>query len=281
MFEYKFDTLKVEFLGEENSVAHVQLNREKQGNAMNDAFFREYRECFQTFARDTTVRVIIVSGNGKYFSVGLDLKGASLLSDEPKKEALDPARQVYSSQVGLATIQESLTAMEKCPQPVIACIHSAAVGGAVDLACAADIRFCSDEAWFCIKEVDIGLCADLGTLQRLHHCLGSSSLARELCYTARKFPADEALRSGFVSQKFSTKNEMLEAAKKIAFNIASKSPIAIVGTKVNLNYSRENTVENSLKYQVAWSGGMLQTNDIKKAALASLQKKAQPKFSKL
>ena len=79
----------------------------------------------------------------------------------------------------------------------------------VDLVTACDIRLCTEDAYFCVKEVDIGLAADLGTLQRLGQVVGSQSKVREWCLTARKIPAHEALQVGLVSQVFATRDEML------------------------------------------------------------------------
>lgn len=85
---------------------------------------------------------------------------------------------------------------------MIAAIHGACIGGGVDMISAADIRYCSSDAWFQIKEVDIGMAADVGTLQRFQKIIGSDSLVRELVYTARKFTAAEAVQQGFVSRSF-------------------------------------------------------------------------------
>mmetsp|Transcript_7468 Transcript_7468/g.16226 ORF Transcript_7468/g.16226 Transcript_7468/m.16226 type:complete len:255 (+) Transcript_7468:168-932(+) len=254
---------------------------------MNLVFWREYRQCFEELARDSSCRAIVVSGRGKYFSVGLDIKDPSMLGvatgggGDENKEQRDTARKIYDLRKKILVLQETFTAMERCPQPVIVACHNATIGGAIDLLCAADIRVCSKDCWFSIKEVDIGLAADVGTLQRLHHVLGNSSLARELCYTARRMDAEEAKWAGFVSSIHGTREDTIAHALKMAKEIASKSPVAITGTKVNLNYSRENKVEDSLNYMATWNASMLQTEDVAKAALASLSKSSQPDFSKL
>eukprot|EP00510_Aplanochytrium_minuta_P003629 CAMPEP_0184027916 /NCGR_PEP_ID=MMETSP0954-20121128/14488_1 /TAXON_ID=627963 /ORGANISM="Aplanochytrium sp, Strain PBS07" /LENGTH=190 /DNA_ID=CAMNT_0026312577 /DNA_START=1 /DNA_END=570 /DNA_ORIENTATION=+ len=189
------ETLTVTVVGSSKNVAHVELCRAKHGNAMNSSFFTEFRETFQTLAKDQTIRAIVISGKGSHFSVGLDLKdqGGAIqktLSDK------DIGRKIWEMNKELLELQETFTAIEKCPQPVIVCVHGACIGGAVDLVCAADIRYCSQDAFLSIKEVDIGLAADLGTLQRLLHTGINSSLARELCYTARNMDAKEMESSG-------------------------------------------------------------------------------------
>lgn len=171
--------------------------------------------------------------------------------------------------------------MEKCPQPVLVAVHNACIGGGIDLMTACDIRYCTQDAFFSIKEVDVGLAADVGTLQRIQHVIGASSLVRELAYTARRMEADEALKCGFVTRVFPNKEEMLKHTLAMAGEIAAKSPIAIAGTKHNLNYSRGRTVEESLAYMGTWNAAMLQTEDMMKAAQASIAKGPAPEFAKL
>ncbi len=198
-----------------------------------------------------------------------------------KKEVKDAARKAYDLQHHIAELQDVFTVMERCPQPVITCIHGPCVGGGIDLILASDIRLAAKDAWFTIKEVDIGLAADVGTLQRIEKCTGNASLVRELAYTARKFDAEEALRFGMVSKVLNTREELEAYAMDLATQISKKSPVGVFGTKVNLLYSRDHSVKQSLEYMQAWNSIMLQTEDVGKAAMASLTKGDQPDFSKL
>jgi Delta3,5-Delta2,4-dienoyl-CoA isomerase len=154
------------------------------------------------------------------------------------------------------------------------------VGGGIDLLCCCDIRLAQEEAWFTIKEVDVGLAADLGTLQRLPKIVGNDSIVRELAYTARRFGAQEAKEIGFLSSVLPDRDALYEAAHAMASVIAAKSPVAVVGTKVNLNYARDHGVAEALAYQAAWNGATLQTEDLPKSFMASLKKET-PKYSKL
>jgi len=260
-------------------IAHVEIARPKQGNAMNSVFWREYREAFQALAEDTSVRCIIVSGQGKFFTAGLDIKDTEVMGI--KNESDDPARRAFHFRKKILEMQETFSSMEKCPQPVIICVHNACIGGGIDLICAGDIRICTKDAFFSVKEVDIGLAADVGTLQRIQFVTGNASLVRDLAFTARRMQADEALHGGLVSRVFEDKEAMMAEAKHMAKSIASKSPVAIAGTKFNLNYSRGRPVADSLEYMATWNAAMLQTEDIPKAAIASLKKQDQPGFSKL
>ncbi|XP_042747993.1 delta(3,5)-Delta(2,4)-dienoyl-CoA isomerase, mitochondrial [Lagopus leucura] len=177
-------------------------------------------------------------------------------------------------------------AAPQCPKPVIAAVHGACIGGGVDLVCACDIRYCSQDAWFQVKtsphvptlspvpqEVDIGLAADVGTLQRLPKIVGSQSLVNELAFTARKMMAPEAQSCGLVSRVFPDKAALLQGALDLAASIAARSPVAVQGTKVNLLYSRDHPVPDSLRFMAVWNMSMLQTDDVLKSVQAVMEKK--------
>ncbi|XP_071216543.1 delta(3,5)-Delta(2,4)-dienoyl-CoA isomerase, mitochondrial-like isoform X2 [Salvelinus alpinus] len=170
-----------------------------------------------------------------------------------------------------------------CNKTVKACHVITCVPLGVDLITACDIRLCTQDAWFQVKEVDIGLTADVGTLQRLPKVIGSRSLVNELALTARKMYADEAKESGLVSRVFPDKEALMAGALEMAGEIAGRSPVAVQGTKVNLIYSRDHSVAEGLNYMATWNMSMLQTEDVMKSAAASKEKKS-PKtitFSKL
>lgn len=163
---------------------------------------------------------------------------------------------------------------------VICILHDIAIGLAIDIACCADIRFATSNAIMAVKEVDIGLAADIGTLARLPKIVGATTWVKEVCLTARNFSAEEALRVGFVSNVFESKAAAVDAALGIAAAMAEKSPVAVQGTKELLNYGREHSVVDSLQYTKIWNSVALQGNDFKAAVGASMTKK-KPKFAKL
>jgi len=178
------------------------------------------------------------------------------------QEESDVARKSFNIRNFIEMLQEAFNSIEKCKKPVIVCIQGGCLGAGVDLVCSCDIRLCSEQAYFSVKEVDIGLAADLGTLQRLPKIVGNDSWVREVCYTARKFDAEEALKIGFVSEILPSEEELRVRAFELALIIASKSPVAIAGTKFALNYSRDHTTQQGLLMQSIWNSAMLQTNDI-------------------
>ncbi|GCC31422.1 delta(3,5)-Delta(2,4)-dienoyl-CoA isomerase, mitochondrial [Chiloscyllium punctatum] len=276
---YDFETLHVS--QPRDSVLHVELNRPNKRNAMNHTLWREMVECFNKITHDTDHRVVVVSGAGKMFTAGIDLMDMAGQVLQPTGD--DTARKAWHIRNKILQYQESFNVIEKCPKPVIAAVHNACIGGGVDLITACDIRLCSQDAWFQVKEVDIGMAADVGTLQRLPKIIGSASLMSELVYTARQLMADEALSCGLVSRVFEDKEAMLEGAFEMASEIASKSPLAVQGTKLNLIYSRDHPVKDGLNYIATWNMSMLQTDDLIKSAQAAMEKKS-PKdvpYSKL
>lgn len=215
-------------------------------------------------------------------------------------EIEDVARKGYYLEPLIKLYQDSMSSLEKCPKPVITAIHSACIGAGIDLITAADIRYCTQDAFFAVKEVEIGMAADVGTLQRLPKAIGSQSLARELCYTGRRFESSEAQSSGLVSRVFPDKDSLLKAALDLAENIAQKSPIAVQATKQNVVYSQSRPNQEGLDQivritfiSIMWFNFInllfqremnklyLQSEDFALAAAAQLTKGNIPEFSKL
>ncbi|CAB4067786.1 ECH1 [Lepeophtheirus salmonis] len=216
-----FQTLKISEL--EPYVYGVALNRPDKLNALNDRMWREIRSVFDELGKDPKCRSIVLSGNGRIFTAGIDIMGFSKLLPEltAEKDISVKAKFLYEF---IVVYQQCISAVEKCPKPVIAAVHNACIGAGVDLISTADIRYCTEDAYFQIKEVDLGLAADVGTLQRFPKVVGNESLARELCYTARKMNSSEASSLGFVNNVAPDVSSMMEKATSTASKIAEKSP---------------------------------------------------------
>lgn len=192
----------------------------------------------------------MLSASGKHFTAGLDLVDAMKLSQD--LGAVDEvARKGALLEHTIKLYQDSISSLEICPKPVITAVHSACIGAGVDLITAADIRYCSEDAFFCVKEVDIGMAADVGVLQRLPKVVGSESLARELAYTARRFGAAEAHSFGLVSKVYPSKEACVEGALELASIIAEKSPVAVQATKANIIYSKPRPNQEGLDHIVS------------------------------
>ncbi|KAH9260021.1 hypothetical protein BASA81_001793 [Batrachochytrium salamandrivorans] len=221
-------------------LAQVKLSKPVMGLK----FWDQFKTTMQTLGEDPKVRCILVSGQHKSFSFGLDLKDqvqmdVILSPDTISAAPQDAARRAFQLNKFISELQSSLTSMEETNQPVVALVHEFCFGGGMDLVCCADVRWCTQDAKFAIKEVDVGMAPDLGTLQRMERLVGSSSLVRELAFTGRIMHSAEAKACGFVSRVFSTKDEMLVEAQKFGEEICSKSPVAITGIKRNLNFARD------------------------------------------
>ncbi|KAL4796298.1 ClpP/crotonase-like domain-containing protein [Aspergillus venezuelensis] len=264
-------------------VAHIEINRPNQLNAFFEAMWLELASLITKLSVDPSVRSIVISGAGdKAFTAGLDVKAASqgLLSDSSTTKDSDPARKAAHLRREIGTFQECITTLEKCEKPVIVVMHGFSFGLAIDLSSAADVRFCTRDVKFAVKEVDIGLAADVGTLSRLPKIVGNFGWVKDVALTARVFGAEEAMRVGFVSRIFESKNEGVKGAIELAILMASKSPVAVQGTKELLNWSRDHTVQDGLRYTTIWNSAALQTNDVQSALLSGIQKR-KPTFEKL
>mmetsp|Transcript_5816 Transcript_5816/g.6318 ORF Transcript_5816/g.6318 Transcript_5816/m.6318 type:complete len:266 (+) Transcript_5816:40-837(+) len=248
-----------------NNIAEVILDRPKKLNLMDHKLFMEIRSTFDTLADDINVRAIVLHANGKLFCAGLDLAAAT--SDMGAFGIRK--HQLYTH---ILNWQAAVSSIEKCKKPVIAAIHGACIGGAVDVICAADFRVCTKDAYFSIKETAIAMVADLGTLQRIQKVV-PKGLAREMAFTAAPLKSGRALSSGFVNQVYENKEDMLKGALKICTVIASHSPLAVQGTKIVMNYAQEHTTEDGLNHIAMWNTTHLMSDDLTEASMAFFQKR--------
>jgi len=245
-------------------------------NSFDEPLWQELGDIIDKISRDGEIRAIVLSSSlpGR-FSVGLDLKAAaeSLISSNATNR-MDPARQAIYLRDHIIRFQAAVSSLERCAQPVIAALHGIAFGLAIDISAACDIRYAATDTQFCIKEVDVGITADIGSLARLPKITGNESLLRELAFTARPFNAEEARKLGLVSKVVpGSKDEVLAEALKLAKKIASKSPIATVGTKHILVHSRDHSVSQNLEYVASWNQVMLQGDDVKDSITSFTSKK--------
>lgn len=245
------------------------------------SIFHNLALVFDKLSLDPDVRVILLSGSGPHFSAGLDVTGVS--SSGPVSnptESEDIARRTWKVRRHMLTYQNGISAIERCEKPVIGLFHGISYGAAVDIATAADIRYCSQGVRFSVKEVDVGLAADVGTLSRLPKVGVSYSWAKEMVYTAREFGAEEAGKVGFVSRVLGSKEELEREGLELAKVIAKKSPVAVQSSKAIWDFSRDRTVADGLAFTAAWNSAMVQSEDVKKAMMSGLRK-TKTSFEKL
>ena len=266
----EYQAFVVELTG---NVAHVQINRPEKINAMNAAFWTEIIDIFQWVEDTDAVRAVVLSGAGKHFSSGIDLM---MLASVANAFGKDVGRNARLLRRKILELQASFNAVDNCRKPVLAAIHGYCIGGAIDLISACDMRYAAEDAQFSIKEIDIGMAADVGTLQRLPRIIGDGML-RELAYTGRQFGAEEARSIGLVNRVYADQESLLAGVMDIARQIAAKSPIAVTGTKAMISYMRDHTVNDGLEYVATWNSAMLQSNDLR-VAIAAHMSKQKPEF---
>jgi enoyl-CoA hydratase len=253
---------------EEGSVALVQLSRPEAFNSMVEAFWTEMVDVFAALDARSDVRCVVLSSTGKHFSAGLDLAMAANTL-VPKSKDAARAREHFRRVV--KRMQESFSVIDRCRVPVIAVVQGGCIGGGVDLVTACDIRIGTQDCFFSILEINLGIVADVGTLQRMPYLL-PQGLVRELAYTGRRMLVDESLRMGFLNSAHTDQPAALAAAMQLAKEIASKSPVAITGVKQVLNAGRNQSIEEGLEYVATWNAGMLMGQDLQDAMGAYLQK---------
>ncbi|MBJ7312227.1 crotonase/enoyl-CoA hydratase family protein [Rugamonas sp. CCM 8940] len=263
-----FDTLT---LSVEDHIATVRLNRPEKMNAMNLAMWHDIRAAFQWIDAAPQVRVAVLEGEGKAFTSGIDLQMMMSLGGQIRDDCDGRTREALRRLI--LDLQDTLSSLERCRKPVLAAVHGACVGGGIDLIVCADMRYCSADAWFSIKEIDIGMVADVGTLQRLPRLIGDG-MARELAYTARRVDGAEARQIGLVNRVFDTPEALRAGVREIAAAIAAKSPLSVRGVKEMLGYARDHTVADGLNYNATWNAAMLMSNDLQEAMMANMAKRA-------
>ncbi len=251
-------------------LAEITLNRPERSNAINQAMWQELRMAFAWADESDEVRVVMLSGAGRNFCAGIDL--AMLAGVSECVAHRDPARGRELLRRVILDLQDCLSSVERCRKPVLAAIHGACVGGAIDLVSCCDMRYAASDVQFAVREIDVGMTADVGTLQRLPRLI-PDGMAREMAYTGRKVDGFEAKLIGLINQLFETRETLLDGVRQIARTIAAKSPLAIRGSKEMLNYGRDHSVADGLNYVATWNAAMLISSDLQEAMTAMREKR--------
>ncbi|MBI5920095.1 MAG: crotonase/enoyl-CoA hydratase family protein [Betaproteobacteria bacterium] len=263
-----FKTLRLSAV---DAIVCVELNRPDRANAINLPMWLEIREAFTWVDQTASVRVAVLRGAGKHFCSGIDLDMLSGISAEISDKCA--GRQNEKLRRLILDLQDTLTSIERCRKPVLAAIHGACIGGGMDLICPCDMRYCSSDANFSVKEVDLGLTADVGTLQRLPRLIGEG-MTRELAYTARNFNGSEAREMGLVNHCYTNPDRLHDEVMALARSIATKSPLAVRGSKEMISYARDHTVADGLNYVATWNSAMLLSADLDESITAARASRA-------
>jgi enoyl-CoA hydratase len=256
-------------------IAHLVLNRPQALNTLDLTFWQELDAVLHDLHQGNQARVLVISSTGKHFSAGMSLEvfGSTVAMDDQSAEGRAAIADM------LAGLQSTFTRIENLRIPVIVALQGGCIGGAVDMVTAACLRYASADAFFCIQEINIGMVADVGTLQRLPKLM-PMTLVKELAYTGKRMGADKALQYGLVNEVLPDAVSALAAAMQTAKEIASKPPVAIWGTKQALHYARDHSTEDALK-QMGWLQSGIWSNDHVKEAIAAFQAKRSAQFPNL
>lgn len=252
----------------ESAIAHLELNRPDKANGMSPDFWDDLPKLAKAIDADPSIRCAVLSGAGRHFSGGMDL---ATFADINAIQENEPGRASYALRDLILRLQDSLSSLEEMRIPVIAVTHGACLGGAIDLITACDMRVASADTSFGIEEIQIGMAADVGTLQRLPKLM-PPGIVHELAYTGRRFSAEEAKGWGLVNSVCENREAAMDSAMELAQSIATKSPLAVAGIKRAITHARDNSVASSLDQIATWNAGMLRPQDLMSAMQAKMSK---------
>ncbi|HKY04097.1 MAG TPA: crotonase/enoyl-CoA hydratase family protein [Blastocatellia bacterium] len=255
-----------------SGVTEVALTGPGKGNSMGPDFWREMPELFAALDRDAGTRAVIVRGEGDHFSYGLDLP--AMMGSLGNRDDKAYGRTELLDQIG--QMQAAFNNIASCRKPVIAAIAGWCIGGGLDMISACDIRLCSRDARFSLREVKLAIVADLGSLQRLPAIIGEGH-TRELAFTGKDIDSDRARRINLVSGVYETKEALLDAARKVAQEIARNPPLVVEGIKQVMNARIEREVADGLRHVAVWNSAFLTSEDLAEAVAAFLERR-QPSF---
>jgi len=251
------------------NISHVILNRPEKRNSMNLDFWNEFPEIISRINQEGKAKAIVISSTGPHFCSGLDI---SLFQSDLFQMVRDEGHKGVLLMDYIQTLQDALGVLQECRMPVISAIQGGCIGGGLDLVCASDIRLGTDDCYFSILETKLGLVADVGTFPRLVKLI-PDGLVRELAFTGRKFEGAEALTSGFLNNTYPDQERMIKAAFDLAEIIAANAPLTVHGCKEAINFARDHSTEEGLKWVKMWNSSMLNMNDIEEGFKASVTKK--------
>ena len=255
-------------LTQSDGIAELTLCSPETLNAMTPAFWSRLPRLVDELDAAGRTRALIVASTGPHFCAGMDV---SVFADADAATATPRARERMRN-VGIL-LQEALNRLERARFPVIAAIQGGCIGGGVDLACACDVRYATADAFFCIQEINIGMMADLGTLQRMPKLI-AAGIVRELAYTGDRWPVADAHRLGFVNRVFDSTEALLDGARACARKIAARSALAIAGSKEALNFARDYPVDLASRMAINWQAGMLDVDDLRRGVESMRTRKA-------
>jgi len=266
-----------------DAIAHITLKRADELNTMVPEFWRELPEIVRDIDDNAKARVVVISSTGKHFSAGMDLSvftGGQSAGTQAARSPDERGRVRANLRRSVLDIQETFNIIDRARMPVLVAIQGGCVGGAVDMASACDCRYATEDAFFVIQEINIGMTADVGTFPRLCSLM-PQGWVRELAYSGARLPARKALELGLVNDIFPTQEAMLAHVMRVAADIAEKSPLAVHGSKVMINYARDHSIADGLDYIATWQAGMYNPEADMMESFKARAEKRKPQFADL
>lgn len=255
----------------DNNIAHIQLSRPEAFNAMPRPFWNELPAIVRDINENARARVIVISSTGKHFTAGMDIS-VFTSGDGVGATGGDQYTRAEAFRQFVLKLQETFSCLDEVRMPVIAAIQGGCIGAGVDMTSACDIRFCTEDAFFQIAEINIGMTADVGTFPRLCKLIPEGWM-RELAYSGRRLSAQKAKEIGLVNETFATQDAMLTHVMNLASEIADKAPVAVAGSKRMINYARDHSIADGLDYIATWQAGMFSPPHMAEAFAAKAQKR--------
>lgn len=268
MTDIEYRSLRVERRGH---VAEVILTGPGKGNAMGPDFWREMPGLFTALDEDETVRCVLIRGEGKHFSFGLDLM--AIMSDlGPHVSGANLAAERAKLLDLIGRMQQACDRVARCRKPVVAAVAGWCIGGGLDLAAACDLRVCSEDARFSLREVKLAIVADIGSLQRLPRIIGQGH-TRQMAYTGGTVDAAHALRIGLVTEVLPDLDALLVRARALADEIAANPPLVVQGIKQVMDYCEDKSTADGLRFVAVWNSAFLQSRDLGEAVQAFMERR--------
>jgi enoyl-CoA hydratase len=257
-------------------IATLELKRPERMNTLAPPFFPALRDAVQGLSDTGHTRALVIRSTGKHFSAGMSLEvfagGYDLLDTKS-------ARSRLAFQDGLRRLMACVDVLDDARFPTICAVQGGCIGGALDLAAACDLRLCSADAFFTVQEIHIGMAADLGVLQRLPKIV-PQGVAREMAYTGERIGAERALAIGLVNAVLPDTAALHTHALQLASNIASKSPLAVSGSKRALNFARDHGTAEALQQMTLLQSAIFDIDEMA-SAIAAWKDKRGAEFAPL
>ncbi|MGI9484137.1 MAG: enoyl-CoA hydratase-related protein [Hyphomicrobiales bacterium] len=253
----------------DGAVATLTLNRPDELNSFTRELWTEFKQAVEELDASGKIRALVIASTGKHFTAGMDLSVFQTMPDMSGAEAGRHRAEVMRT---VRRYQEVFSSLERARFPVIAAVQGGCIGAGVDMVAACDLRYCAEDAFFCIQEINVGMAADVGTFPRLQRVM-SESVVREMAYTGCRLDAQRAMAAGLVNGVCGDAEKTLEAALETARVIAGKSPLAVWGSKEIMNYGLDHSTEDTLKHIATWQSGMFQEADILESIKARQEKR--------